>query len=113
MMLNSLDNLAALPPQTKVYCAHEYTLANLAFARAVEPDNSALQTRITAAEQTRERGDPTVPSDIALELATNPFLRCREASLQASLVSQGRLETGENDSPVAIFANVRGWKDNF
>ncbi|MDX1734727.1 MAG: hydroxyacylglutathione hydrolase [Halioglobus sp.] len=110
MMLRSLDSLAALPAATRVYCAHEYTLANLAFARAVEPDNAALLARIADAEQTRERGQPTVPSDLALELATNPFLRCREAALKASLSKQGRLG---GDSPEEVFATVRGWKDNF
>lgn len=110
MMLQSLDTLAALPAATRVYCAHEYTLANLAFAQAVEPDNVALQQRIVAAEKTRELGAPTVPSNLALEQATNPFLRCREQALQDSLTQQNRLE---GDSPAEIFTTVRGWKDNF
>ncbi|MDC0361855.1 hydroxyacylglutathione hydrolase [Halioglobus sp.] len=110
MMLKSLDSLAALLPSTQVYCAHEYTLANLAFACAVEPDNHSLLSRIAQAEATREQGKPTVPSDIALELATNPFLRCREAALQASLEHQGRLPGSD---PAVIFAAVRGWKDAF
>ena len=110
MMLQSLQSLAALPPATRVYCAHEYTLANLAFARAVEPQNTALAHRITAAEAARSRGEPTVPSDIALELATNPFLRCDEAQLQGSLQKQGKLPAG---GTADVFAAVRGWKDNF
>lgn len=110
MMLQSLEALAALPSSTRVYCAHEYTLANLAFARAVEPDNEALAARISAAEATRARGEPTVPSDIGLELATNPFLRCTESDLIDSLASQGRLE---GTSPAEVFTTVRGWKDNF
>ncbi|MEZ5504431.1 MAG: hydroxyacylglutathione hydrolase C-terminal domain-containing protein, partial [Halioglobus sp.] len=110
MMLRSLEALAALPPATRVYCAHEYTLANLAFARAVEPDNARLAERITAAQATRQRGEPTVPSDIALELATNPFLRCNTPALQASLRQQGKLP---GDNPEAIFAAVRSWKDSF
>ena len=110
MMLRSLQSLAALPPATRVYCAHEYTLANLAFARAVEPDNAALAQRVDEAQASRARNEPTVPSDLALELATNPFLRCDQADLQASLRSQGR-PTGETTADV--FTIVRGWKDNF
>lgn len=110
MMLASLQALAALPDRTRVYCAHEYTLANLAFARAVEPGNAALAERVHAAESTRARGEPTVPSDIGLELATNPFLRCAEDDLLASLAGQGRLE---GTTPAEVFTTVRGWKDNF
>ena len=110
MMLASLDSLAALPANTHVYCAHEYTLANLAFARAVEPNNDALARRIADAEATRERGEPTVPSNIALELATNPFLRCRELSVAESLSAAGK---DSGTEPEAVFAAVRAWKDNF
>jgi hydroxyacylglutathione hydrolase len=110
MMLRSLQSLAALPPATRVYCAHEYTLANLAFARAVEPNNGAIEQRSALAVATRQRGLPTVPSDIALELATNPFLRCNVDALQESLRQQGKLE---GDSTVEVFTLVRSWKDSF
>lgn len=110
MMHQSLQLLAALPAETRVYCAHEYTLANLAFARAVEPDNAALALRIRAAEASRARDEPTVPSDLALELATNPFLRCKNPALRDSLQAQGKLS---GDSADEIFAAVRGWKDHF
>lgn len=110
MMLRSLESLAALPPATRVYCAHEYTLANLAFARAVEPNNVELSDRVAAAEATRERGEPTVPSDIGLELATNPFLRCNVEALRASLRQQDKYP---GDDATEIFAAVRGWKDSF
>lgn len=110
MMLNSLQSLAALPAQTKVYCAHEYTMANLAFAQAVEPDNAALKARVKADQATRDSGQPTVPSDIALELATNPFLRCTQPSIPRTLASEGRLA---GDAPAEVFAAVRAWKDNF
>ncbi|NND68104.1 MAG: hydroxyacylglutathione hydrolase [Halioglobus sp.] len=110
MMLNSLEALAGLPDSTRVYCAHEYTLANLAFARAVEPDNAALAARLQAAQSTRKRGEPTVPSDIGLELATNPFLRCSQSELRDALAGQGRLE---GTSPTEVFTTVRSWKDNF
>ena len=110
MMLASLESLAALPGNTLVYCAHEYTLANLAFARAVEPENSALQERIAQAELTRANNTPTVPSSLSLELETNPFLRCAEQNLLDSLASQGKLTA---DNTADVFALVRAWKDNF
>jgi len=110
MMHESLQRLAALPPSTRVYCAHEYTLANLAFARAVEPDNEQLAQRVARAESTRARNEPTVPSEIALELATNPFLRCAQTDLLAALRAQGKLQ---GETAPEVFATVRGWKDNF
>ncbi len=109
-MLASLDTLAALPPATRVYCAHEYTLANLRFARAVEPANQALQARQAEAEATRARQVPTVPSTLAMELATNPFLRCREAPVIAGLAAAGHLR---GEAPAEVFASVRAWKDDF
>ncbi len=110
MMHASLRSLAALPPQTRVYCAHEYTLANLAFARAVEPENAALSEREAAAKAAREAGLPTVPSTLALELETNPFLRCEQGALQEALRRQGRLPDTAGDR---VFAEVRAWKDSF
>jgi len=110
MMHRSLQSLAALPPETRVYCAHEYTLANLAFARAVEPDNADVVNRQAQAQAMRARGEPTVPSSIALERTTNPFLRCDDAALVASLRCQGRLR---GEAPEEVFAAVRGWKDSF
>ena len=111
MMHASLQRLAALPPATRVYCAHEYTLANLAFASAVEPDNLALAERVAAARASRERDEPTVPSELGLELATNPFVRCDTPELQKSLKSQGKWREGETAEQV--FATVRSWKDGF
>jgi hydroxyacylglutathione hydrolase len=75
----NLQRLAALPEETRVYCAHEYTLANGCFALAVEPDNDAVVRRMNEVEQARERGEATVPTTIALERATNPFMRARSA----------------------------------
>ncbi|MFM2398040.1 MAG: hypothetical protein RL341_197, partial [Pseudomonadota bacterium] len=74
-MWQSLCKLAALAPHTRAYCAHEYTLSNLAFAKAAEPDNAAIAARINACQQLRAEGVPTVPFTLAQELATNPFLR--------------------------------------
>lgn len=109
-MYNSLSGLAALPAQTRVYCAHEYTLANIRFALAVEPGNAALQSRATNDEATRRRGEPTVPSTIALELATNPFLRCHEPEVRASVARRKR---GAETSTVTTFATLREWKNGF
>ena len=110
MMYQSLQSLAQLPAATRIYCAHEYTLANLAFAHAVEPDNNALSQRIAQAEASRSRGEPTVPSTIALELQTNPFLRCDQPALLDALRAQNRLD---GDSAAEVFTTVRGWKDSF
>lgn len=110
-MAESLGKLAALPDDTKVYCAHEYTLSNLQFARAVDPANGELAKRMEAEAAKRARNEPTVPSTIGLEKATNPFLRYRQPEIVASLVTEGRLEAGA--SPVEAFAALRAWKNNF
>ena len=110
MMYTSLSRLAALPAETAVYCAHEYTLANLAFANAAEPDNVALQQRTAEAQSLRDRGLATVPSNIALERATNPFLRPDSAGVRAALQAAGH---EARDDDVAVFAALRSWKDNF
>ena len=83
-MVDSLGKLAALPAATRMYCAHEYTLANLRFARAVEPDNAALAAARARCQALREAGAPTVPSTIGEERATNPFVRCDEPAVRAA-----------------------------
>ena len=110
MMSASLARLAALPGATEVYCAHEYTMGNLAFAAAVEPDNQALQARIDRDRRSREENQPTVPSTLALELDTNPFLRCAVPGLAQSMQERDGIDASD---PIAVFAAVRGWKDNF
>ncbi|MGO4476967.1 hydroxyacylglutathione hydrolase [Massilia sp. 2TAF26] len=110
-MAASLAKLAALPDDTLVYCAHEYTLSNLRFAEAVEPGNRALKMRIEADSKARGTKLPTVPSTIAAEKATNPFLRATEPGIVDSLVAAGRLQPGA--SPVAAFAALREWKNVF
>ena len=110
MMHASLRLLAELPGETRIYCAHEYTLANLEFAQAVEPNNDSLARRVIADQASRAAGVPTVPSTLSLELATNPFVRCETRELQESLRQQNKLVS---DAPVAVFATVRGWKDTF
>ncbi|MFV0477728.1 MAG: hydroxyacylglutathione hydrolase [Parahaliea sp.] len=113
-MYQALMRLAALPPQTRIFCAHEYTQANLAFARAVEPDNTELAMREQEIIARRGRQEVTLPSMLSLELQTNPFLRCNSAALQKALQQQGRLATDpEQRSAESIFATLRTWKDNF
>ncbi|MFT5533091.1 MAG: hydroxyacylglutathione hydrolase [Burkholderiaceae bacterium] len=106
----SLQKLAALPGQTSVFCAHEYTIANLRFAQAVEPGNIALQERIVREQDKRARHIPTVPSTIALECETNPFLRWRGAEIRHSLQHAGKLG---DDTGVAGFAALRAWKNSY
>ena len=110
-MAASLDKLAALPEDTEVYCAHEYTLSNLRFALAVEPGNEALALRMRDESAKRAQDLPTVPSSIGLERGTNPFLRYREPAIAATLVAAGKLDEGA--APVAAFAALREWKNVF
>ena len=108
-MYDSLMRLAALPDTTLVYCAHEYTEANLRFALAVEPRNRALRHRVEEVAVLRAKGLPTVPSTLALEKATNPFLRCGEADVVDAVQARG----AAGNDPVAVFAALREWKDSF
>lgn len=112
-MLGSLDQLAALADDTRVYCAHEYTASNVRFARAVEPDNPALAAWQEEVAQLRASGRPTLPTTIGHEREVNPFLRSRLAPVRQALA--GRLakaaQAGANDA--AAFAALRAWKDEF
>jgi hydroxyacylglutathione hydrolase len=109
-MLASLSKLAALPPSTRVYCAHEYTMSNIRFAEAVEPGNAKLAARRVRDAGLRAQGSPTVPSTIADEIDTNPFLRWSSPEVIASASRQaGRALT----APVEVFAQVREWKNTF
>lgn len=110
-MYPSLQRLAALPSETLVYCTHEYSLSNLKFAAAVEPDNSAISQRTHEITRLREHNQISLPSTIGHELATNPFLRCEEPVVIASASREGQLQ--ENADPVAVFAALRAWKDRF
>ena len=105
-MWNSLQKLMSLPEQTKVYCAHEYTLANARFALTVEPENPDLRQRAREVEEARSRGQATVPTTIGLELRTNPFLRPMSRWIQENVGMLGA-------EPVEIFAEVRRRKDTF
>lgn len=105
----SLARLAALPGDTRVCCAHEYTLSNLRFARAVEPGNAALARYSADCEATRAAGRPTLPSTIAVERAINPFLRCDQAEVTASARTQGACSS----EGAEVFATLRRWKNEF
>jgi hydroxyacylglutathione hydrolase len=109
-MVDSLGKLARLPPATRVHCGHEYTLANIRFAQAVEPGNAALEARRQRDEAKRARGEPTLPSTIGEELATNPFLRCREPEVAASARHRAGRELA---TEVEVFAEIREWKNAF
>ena len=109
-MSASLRKLAALPADTLVYCAHEYTLSNLQFARAVEPDNTEVQRYEMSCQTLRAAGQATLPTSMGLELKINPFLRLREQSVkQAAEHYCGR----QLDSESTVFAVLREWKNHF
>ncbi len=105
-MWNSLQKIKALPKETRIYCAHEYTQANGAFALTLEPDNKALQQRIQQVHQFRKDNKPTIPTSIELELMTNPFLRENTAVIQQSL-------NMKNKPLQKIFSKIRKLKDDF
>jgi len=109
-MTASLGKLAQLPADTRVYCAHEYTLANLRFALAVEPDSDALHARQQACRTLRDRGQPTLPSTIGEERATNPFLRCDVPAVRRAAEARAGKPLA---STAAAFAALRAWKDVF
>lgn len=109
-MFDSLQRLAVLPRETGVYCAHEYTLANLRFACAVEPGEPQLAAELERVRGIRDADGRTVPSTIGRELEINPFLRCGSPSLRAAAERHCGRELG---SPAEVFAAVRAWKDSF
>ncbi|HJS37930.1 MAG TPA: hydroxyacylglutathione hydrolase [Burkholderiales bacterium] len=107
-MMASLAKLAALPEATKVYCGHEYTLANIAFAQQVEPANGALAARLARDRQLRAQGKPTLPSTLGEERATNPFLRWAEPAV---IESANKYLGARVSDPVKVFAAIRDWKN--
>lgn len=109
-MLVSLQRLASLPANTRVCCAHEYTLANLAFARHVSPDHGPLAARQQSDQARRDQGLPTLPSTLAMERDTNPFLRADAPDIRAALTARHGHAPA---STAARFAALREWKDQF
>lgn len=108
-MSESLAKLAALPEETVVYCAHEYTQVNLRFAQTVEPGNRELQHRVEDVATARAEGRATIPSSIALEKATNPFLRCHAPEIIALVSDRGE----DASDALAVFAALRQWRNAF
>jgi hydroxyacylglutathione hydrolase len=109
-MTRSLSALRDLPKESRVFCGHEYTVNNLRFALAVEPDNVSARDYLETARGLRSKGLPTLPSTLALEIQVNPFLRCNQPTVQKSAERHaGRSLDGE----VEVFATIRRWKDGF
>lgn len=109
-MLTSLDRLSALPDTTLVCCTHEYTLANLKFAQAVEPHNAELNDHVAKCQQLRAQNFPTLPSSIHVEKQINPFLRSRELSVRLAAATHDPLAFTDD---VSVFATLRAWKNDF
>ena len=109
-MLQSMDKLAALPSTTRVCCAHEYTMSNLKFANAVEPDNFILKNYISHCELLRSQNLPTLPAELGNELQINPFLRTREPSV---INAVKKIAPQVNDNEAQIFAQLRIWKNEY
>lgn len=107
-MFHSLQKLSALPDETEVYCAHEYTSSNLAFALVAEQDNPHLQRYREEVSRMRAQGISTIPSTLKQEKLINPFLRCDQPSIKKSVANKA-----VNDSDVETFAALRRWKDEF
>lgn len=108
-LFQSIRRFSTLPVNTPVYCTHEYTLDNLRFARAVEPDNTDTVAYEQASQRQRQLGQPTLPTTIATELAINPFMRCDQPQVIASAQQHG----AQDPSGLAVFTALRQWKSNF
>ncbi len=108
-MWHSLNKIAALEDNTKVYCAHEYTLPNLKFAKAMDADNADLSERIIDDKQARKQGLPTIPSSIGMEIATNPFLRPLDANFCQNYATAQQISV----EPLTVFGDIRRRKDGW
>ncbi|MGO9931103.1 MAG: hydroxyacylglutathione hydrolase [Steroidobacteraceae bacterium] len=106
----SLDRLRDLPPETQVYCGHEYTAANLRFALTVEPANGAALEYQESVERIRAQGSPTLPSTLSLEIRVNPFLRCDKPTVRAAAEQRAGAKL---EDPADVFGALRAWKDEF
>jgi hydroxyacylglutathione hydrolase len=106
----SLNRLRGLPPETRMFCGHEYTAANLRFALAVDPDNRTTLDYRDAVERTRAADAPSLPSPMSLEIRINPFLRCDVAAVRAAAEAHAGKPLPEASQ---VFAVLRAWKDRF
>ena len=112
-MLCSLNYLASLPEDTDIYCAHEYTLTNLRFARAVMPDNRALQDYQAECQALRDLGLPTLPARLGREREINPFLRIDDPALRSAVTQHAGLSASSSDDSLQIFTALRQWKNDY
>jgi len=110
-MYQSLEKLKSLDNQINMYCGHEYTVANLQFALAVEPNKAELLTRIEKVQKMRNDGHPSLPVLLAEEKQTNPFLRCDDKALAASVLK--KMAHVDVNDPISVFTQLRKWKDKF
>jgi hydroxyacylglutathione hydrolase len=106
----SLNRLRELPPETQVFCGHEYTAANLRFALAVEPDNATALEYQESVGRVRAAGQPSLPSTLRLEIKVNPFLRCDKPAVRAAAEAHAGKVLAQ---PFEVFAVLRAWKDQF
>ncbi|OYT95414.1 MAG: hydroxyacylglutathione hydrolase, partial [Pseudomonas sp. PGPPP3] len=104
------QRLAALPDNTLIYCTHEYTLSNLRFAQAVEPHNTAIAERLAGVTALRAAGHISLPSTLALEHATNPFLRANEPAVKQQAEAHDQCQ---HTNALAVFTSLRSWKNSF
>ncbi len=109
-MLKAMNYFKQLPEETEVYCTHEYSLANLAFAKAVEPDNEAIDRSILHCQELRDKGEPTLPSNLGTEVQINPFMRSDQKSVQEAAQSYA---SAYIENELAAFTTIREWKNNF
>lgn len=109
-MYSSLEKIKKLSENTLIYCGHEYTAKNLEFANLVEPDNKMLQNRIKQVFELRQQNLPSLPSSLAMELQTNPFLRCETPTVIAAVKKYCNLELND---PVSVFSHLREWKNHY
>jgi hydroxyacylglutathione hydrolase len=109
-MNESLNRLRELPPETQVFCGHEYTAANLRFALTVDPDNTAALEYQSSVARIRAVGEPSLPSTLSLEIRVNPFLRCDNPTIRAAAEQRAGKAL---DEPAEVFAVLRAWKDEF
>ncbi len=109
-LCHSLQRISQLPEETQIFCTHEYTLANLQFAKTVEPDNQTIQERLKNEQTKRRQNQPTLPTSLALEQQTNPFIRCNQSSVANSINQYWKSNWVTTQE---LFTGLRRWKDEF
>ena len=108
-MFESINKIAKLPLNTRIFCGHEYTASNLEFAKEVEPNNILIKEKLDEVKKNVSKGIPSLPSDLNTELKINPFLRCDNKDVKEQIANK----FGYTESKIDIFKALRKWKDNF